>query len=404
MTSRTKIAFLCDRLGPYHFAQLNAASGHAEIIAIEFSTLDQTYAWDLIEAPCDFQRVTLFSDAPVNMQPVNAVVSRVNNVLAEIKPQVVAIPGWDAPASLIALWWCLHNKTPSILMSDSQKHDEIRVWWKELVKRQIVKLHSSGFVAGSPHIDYLKFLGMPETRIFIGCDVVDNVFLAERARKFQQDSAAVRKRLGLPGKYFLASNRFVQKKNLFFLLQAYEKYCKKVVGDPWKLVLLGDGPLKHQIIIRRDELDLSNNVILPGFRQYEELPAYYGLSGAFIHASTSEQWGLVVNEAMACGLPVIVSSPCGCAPDLVRHACNGFTFDPYDSDELADFLVFVSGNTCNRAEMGQASRNIIDCWSLETFTSNLIKAANVAMEADRPRIDYVSKALLWGLIHRKRSH
>src|SRR3990170_129105 len=153
MTSRTKIAFLCDRLGPYHFAQLNAASGHAEIIAIEFSTLDQTYAWDLIEAPCDFQRVTLFSDAPVNMQPVNAVVSRVNNVLAEIKPQVVAIPGWDAPASLIALWWCLHNKTPSILMSDSQKHDEIRVWWKELVKRQIVKLNSSGFVAGSPHID-----------------------------------------------------------------------------------------------------------------------------------------------------------------------------------------------------------------------------------------------------------
>jgi len=265
-------------------------------------------------------------------------------------------------------------------------------------------LNSSGFVAGSTSIDYLKFLGMPETRIFIGCDVVDNGFFAERARVFQQDSAAVRKRFCLPEEYFLASNRFIRIKNLFFLLQAYAKYCNNVVGDPWKLVLLGDGPLKHQILSRTEDLGLGDKVIFPGFRQYEELPAYYGLAGAFIHASTKEPWGLVVNEAMACGLPIIVSSRCGCAPDLVRHGCNGFTFDPYDSDELADYLTFVSGDTCNRDEMGQASREIIDCWSLDTFTSNLIKAANVAKEADRPQIDYVSKFILWSLIHLKRFH
>jgi 1,2-diacylglycerol 3-alpha-glucosyltransferase len=404
VTSRIKIAFLCDRLGPYHFAQLNAASVHAEIIAIEFSKKDQTYTWDLIEAPGRFQRVTLFSDSPVNMQPVNAVVKRVENVLAEINPQVVAIPGWDAPASLIALWWCLHNNTPSILMSDSQRHDEIRVWWKELIKRQIVKLNSSGFVAGSTSSDYLKSIGMPENRIFIGCDVVDNRYFSERAGDFQQDPDAVRKIFCLPKEYFLASSRFIKKKNLFFLLQAYAKYCNNVVGDPWKLVLLGDGPLKPQILHQKEDLGLGDKVIFPGFRQYEELPAYYGLAGAFIHASTSEQWGLVVNEAMACGLPVIVSSPCGCAPDLVRHACNGFIFDSYDSDALAEHMAFVSSDICNRAEMGRASRNIIYFWSLDTFTSNLIKAANVAMEADRPRVDYVNKSILWSLIHLKGSH
>ena len=93
MTSGIKIAFLRERLGPYHFAQLNAASIHAEVIAIEFSALDQSYAWDIIEAPGRFQRVTLFSDAPVNMQPVNAVIKKVNNVLGDIRPQVVAIYG-----------------------------------------------------------------------------------------------------------------------------------------------------------------------------------------------------------------------------------------------------------------------------------------------------------------------
>ena len=69
----------------------------------------------------------------------------------------------------------------------------------------------------------------------------------------------------------------------------------------------------------RSALGLDNDVIFPGFIQYDELPAYYGLAKAFIHASTVEQWGLVVNEALAAGLPVLVSERCGCAPDLVRE-------------------------------------------------------------------------------------
>jgi 1,2-diacylglycerol 3-alpha-glucosyltransferase len=59
-----------------------------------------------------------------------------------------------------------------------------------------------------------------------------------------------------------------------------------------------------------------------------------GLASAFIQASTTEQWGLVVNEAMASGLPVLVSERCGCAPDLVKNGVNGYTFDPYDIKEI----------------------------------------------------------------------
>jgi len=331
------------------------------------------------------------------------VVKRVIHVLEENKPQVVAIPGWDAPASLIALWWCLHNDTPSILMSDSQKHDEIRVWWKESIKTQIVKLHSSGYVAGSRHLHYLKCLGMPEMSMITGIDVVDNAFFSERSHDSRQNDAVVRKRLGLPEKYFLASSRFVQKKNLFLLLEAYSKYSNMRVKEPWKLVLLGDGPLNMQIISYLNQVGIRVNVILPGFRQYDELPEYYGLAGAFIHASTSEQWGLVVNEAMACGLPVIVSTPCGCSPELVQSGCNGYTFDPYNSDQLADLMAHVASDACNRAEMGQASREIIGRWTLSTFASNLVKAANLAFESHSRGFSYFNRLLLWVLIHRKRS-
>jgi glycosyltransferase involved in cell wall biosynthesis len=87
---------------------------------------------------------------------------------------------------------------------------------------------------------------------------------------------------------------------------------------PWDLVLLGDGPLKADLCRLIDDLRIRNRVLMPGFKQYEELPAYYALARAFVHASATEQWGLVVNEASASGLPVIVSNRCGCVPEWCR--------------------------------------------------------------------------------------
>ena len=102
-------------------------------------------------------------------------------------------------------------------------------------------------------------------------------------------------------------------------------------------------------------LDLDRSVRLPGFRQYDELPAYYGLAEAFVHASRTEQWGLVVNEAMASGLPVLVSRQCGCAPELVAHGTNGYQFDPNDQVALARCMAEITRDEEHRQMMGQAS-------------------------------------------------
>lgn len=401
--SRVKIAYLCDRLGPYHIAQLIVANKYTAITAIEFSAKDQTYAWDCIEDAGSLQRVTLFNDKPITMQTSRTVVNRLRSVLDEIRPQVVAIPGWDAPASLIALWWCLDSKTPAIMMSDSQEHDEPRVWWKEFIKGRIVRLASAGFVGGAPHIAYLKSLGMAEERIVAGGDVVNNDYFADGAWIARQNVASVRQQFSLPERYFLVSSRFIHKKNLPTVLRAYAKYRLAAGDQAWKLVLLGDGPLKQYIMNLREELGLVEMVLMPGFKQYAELPAYYGLAGVFVLASTSEQWGLVVNEAMASGLPVIVSSRCGCAIDLVKHGENGFVFDPYDIKALARHLTYVSSNECPRDLMGNASRRIIEDWDLNLFARNLCKAAELAKMAPQKIFANCDKALLWTLIHRLRS-
>jgi glycosyltransferase involved in cell wall biosynthesis len=141
--------------------------------------------------------------------------------------------------------------------------------------------------------------------------------------------------------------------------------------------------------------------MLAGFRQYDELPAYYGLASAFVHASTTEQWGLVVNEAMASGLPVLVSEHCGCAPDLVENGVNGFTFDPYDVQALAALMQRVAAMTeVRRTAMARAGQRIIADWGPERFADGLMQAAEAALRQAPPAPSWFDQALLWAVARR----
>src|SRR5690606_39375525 len=127
---------------------------------------------------------------------------------------------------------------------------------------------------------------------------------------------------------------------------------------------------------------------------------FYGLAGAFVHASTTEQWGLVVNEAMAAGLPVLVSERCGCVPDLVRDGENGFTFDPFDVEELAGLMQRIAAMTDGqRRALGEAGRRIIAAWEPERFADELMRAVEVA-RARPPRPASFDQMLLRAVVRR----
>ena len=104
-------------------------------------------------------------------------------------------------------------------------------------------------------------------------------------------------------------------------------------------------------------------------KQAEQLPPIYASAGCFVLPSLSEPWGLVVNEAMASGLPVLVSNRCGCAPDLVREGENGFLFDPARPDELACLMERICGGTLDRQAFGAASRRIVAAFSVDRFAA-----------------------------------
>lgn len=395
-----KIAVLFSRLGPYHHARLSAAAHLMDIVAIEYSTIDRTYDWQPVTTKAPFSQITLFQYSAYQDQSASSQQKVIRKCLNEVKPAVVLIPGWSSSISLMALVWCRQHSIPVVLMSESTEYDEIRYFWKELPKPRILKNISTALAGGQPHQDYLMKLGLPQDRIFLGYDVVDNIHFAQGAAHARRASEQLHQELKLPPQFFLASARFVEKKNLDRLLSAYACYQMRLGTDAWSLVVLGDGALKSQLCHQIKQLNLDAWVHFPGFKQYDELPSYYGLASCFIHASTTEQWGLVVNEAMASGLPVLVSDRCGCAPDLVRNGENGYTFDPYNVDQLSALMVKVSSKTLDLTTMGQVSQTIIDQWTPVTFAVSLQKAAEMALALAQPTLGWSNLALLWALSRR----
>jgi 1,2-diacylglycerol 3-alpha-glucosyltransferase len=388
MQLKSTIAVVFHHIGPYHHARLNAASEKFSVIGFEWSAKEQD-AWGAAASPARYHKVALFPEAAGEF-PRNAHLRRAfYSALEKTNPVVVAVNGWNDFGSLAAASCCLRCGIPLVVMSESAGRDEHRTWWKEIVKQGIVELYSAALVGGQRHLEYLIELGMPHGRIFTGYDVVDNEHFARNAIAIRDSRFAIRKKYGLPENYFLASARFIQKKNLLMLIEAYAEYRQRseVRGQesivsarhtPWELVLLGDGPLKADLCSLICDLQLNGCVHMPGFKRYDELPVYYALAKAFVHASTTEQWGLVVNEAIASGLPVIVSKRCGCVPELVQH--NGFTFDPMNREDLASRLLkMASLSDDERQSLGDASRGIAANFGPERFGEGLEQAAHLAL-------------------------
>lgn len=393
------VAIIFDNFGPYHIARLQAAAVACDLMAIEVAGASATYSWENNATAGTFKRVTLIEQGTSADVGRSELVRRLEQALNQFKPGVVVVPGWASPAAWGAMHWCLRNRVPMVCMSESTAWDEPRVGWKEWIKKKLVGLFSAALVGGERHRDYLAKLGMPSDRIFLGYDAVDNAYFYSRAEAIRSNADKIRRRYNLPQDYFLASARFVEKKNLSRLLEAYALY-RISCETPSSLVLLGDGPLRSVLESKRDALDLCDHVVMPGFKQVADLPAYYALARAFIHPSTIEPWGLVVNEAMACGLPVLVSNRCGCAPELVSDGVNGFTFDPLDVKEMARQMARVSAPDFPRAAFGAKSGEIVAEWCPERFARGLSQAIEAALGLSPIIPNPVASALLWVLRQR----
>ena len=368
-----RVAILFDNFGPYHLSRLRAAAEVCELLAVEFGASSDEYAWKR-EQVAGLTSVTLNSTGPVSRMSDESFRKALAKALWDFQPEVVFVPGWGSGRALQSLQWCLEHRIPAVVMSESTPWDATRSRFPEWVKSRLLSLFSSALVGGASHVRYLELLGFSPQRIFTGYDAVDNAFFAAEVSGIPPKNGEKRS--------FLASARFVPKKNLTFLLTAYARYRSRSLQaglNPWDLILLGDGPLRPQLESLATELELEGSLQMPGFVQYPDLPRWYAKASCFVHASLIEPWGLVVNEAMASGLPVLVSRPCGCAADLVREGVNGWTFDPMDQKALVDLMIRTAAAPNQLASMGEASRCLIGEWGTERFASGVLASTESAL-------------------------
>jgi glycosyltransferase involved in cell wall biosynthesis len=208
--------------------------------------------------------------------------------------------------------------------------------------------------------------------IFIAPNAVDNDFFAGAAVAARQNATQIRERLNLPERYLLFVGRLVPAKGVFDLLSAYatlDSSLRQRVG----LVFVGDG-------VARPALEAQAAVISPGmirfcgFAQQEHLATYYALAEVLILPTYTDTWGLVVNEAMACGLPVVLSRVAGCAPDLISDHGHGLLIDPGDVARLAAAMQRLIVHPELAAAIGARNLEHISRYSPDNWSAGIVQA------------------------------
>lgn len=395
-----RVALIWPDIGHYHYARSLSLSEKStlDIATVEISNIagfEDFRASDGALSAIDCYSLNV--SRPLTWKSVQRPIAL---LFERLHPEVVFVPGWSMVEALVALQWCIAHAVPAVIMSESNQTDKPRRWYEERVKTRIVCLAAAALVGGSPQAGYVKELGMPEELIFSGYDVVDNDHFAVNADAARQLASVLREKHQLPQQYLLCCARLVEKKNLFRLIQAFRLVIDRATAPDLHLVIVGPGPLEAELLSLVETLRLSGRVHLKGAKSYDYMPAFYGLAEALILPSTTEQWGLVVNEAMAAGLPVLVSERCGSSVDLVREGDNGFTFDPYDVQAIANAIDRIFSPGCDRSAMGKASRKIIADWGLERFSTGFEAAAKAAVSRPKRRAGIFDRMLLRALASR----
>lgn len=371
-----KVLVFFANYGPYHLSRLSAFYDKTielkwDITALEITRSGISYAWETNIHKFHIPINSILGELDLTQANIFEIVSKLYKFLNKTKPDVVAIAGYSRPTFLATLLWCLFHRKPAILMSESKEDDAPRNKIVEYFKAIVIKKYSAALVGGKPHSRYLTKLGFSSNAIFQGYDVVDNkVFVGNNI---------INNPSPIGKNYFLAINRFIPKKNLLFLISAYANYKSRVGTKSWDLVLCGDGELRPLIEQKISSLSLAKCVHLPGFLQQDELLPYFLHATCFVHASFREQWGLVVNEAMAASLPVLVSNHCGCHEDLVVDGINGFCFDPGNLEELTQLMVKMSSGDIDLKKMSKSSFQHIQYFSPSYFADGLVQAVKFSI-------------------------
>ena len=380
------IGLVWAQFAAYHIDRCEAVArrfqGRGTVLAVEVATTSSDYAWEPSGDIAGGRKVTLFPGKSFDQL---STWQRFRATWAELRTcDWVCIGLSYAELSTILLVAMLRLSGKRVVVFSESKHDDKpRNAPGELAKRLILSPYNAAIVGATRHIAYFRMLGFRRRAVLPGYDGVglDRIRaqgggqLALSGRSFEQRD-------------FVFVGRFVDKKNLPHLIESFARYVASAGVGARCLVLVGSGPEEPGLRAMIDAQGLADRVEFRGFLPADAVSRILADALALVLPSVEEQWGLVVNEALAFGLPVIVSRQVGARDALVRDGVNGHVVESGSVEQLADAMRDLAGDRGRWEAMVAASHQrawLGDCDRLADALELLIEPRNAAARANVDR-------------------
>ena len=281
---------------------------------------------------------------------------------------LVVMPGYHRVEYWAMLLTCIFMGRRRAVFCDSTEFDRPQSRWKDVAKQLFFKRCDGFFCYGRRSKDYLLKFGVDEYKIAYRLQAA----ALPHSYDPQQVLAAYQSGAVNPGGVFrfLYVGRLSIEKGLNDLLEAFRQIREK--RDDVRLDLAGAGPLREELTRRVAELNLTDSVSLLGAKNIEEIAKLFMSSAAMVLPSHSEPWGLVVNESLSYGCPVVVSNVCGCVPDLVIDGVTGYSFAVGDVDALAKAMLQTAEMSKDRVAVAKRCLDVISGFTPERAATQIL--------------------------------
>lgn len=265
------------------------------------------------------------------MVPRIQMISSLFKTVWRSKSDMIVLPGYHSIEYWLMLLACIVSGKKRAVFVDSTAADRKASHIKRLFKKFFFHFCDGFFCYGQRSKEYLLGLGVPTEKIFYRCQAAALPFSYDAAAALQERIARQERQTQC---IFLYVGRISTEKGLDVLVKAFQKLRSE--GYSAVLQIVGAGPLIQELEATASRFGMADSVRFLGPKNITELQDLYLDATCMILPSRSEPWGLVVNESLSYGCPVIVSDRCGCTPELVKPSETGYLFQADDVDDLAD--------------------------------------------------------------------
>lgn len=350
-----------------------------ELNAIELFGQGSPYTFDTVTSTHPWWTCLFPSHSSADLDK-HAIKKAIFAALYKLQPDVIIAPSIVFYAGALGIAWAKQNGRKFIMFDDAKptqvKRNFVVQWVKNLITSQV-----DGFwlPAKSYDADYALFKNRG-VHFFYGFSSIDNEL-------FKSPTGYIP-----ANRTIISVARLVPIKNFEALLLAWQKIEQHNTG--YSLLLLGNGPEEASLKQQAEILGLQSLRFVSAVGN-DQLPAYLQQGSAFVLPSLSETWGLVVNEAMASGLPVLLSRNINAAADLLQEGQNGFSFDPYDIDAISNsILKFIQLTDADKLRMSERSLSLIETMSYQKMGIQLVEALKYINTQSSQKPGIISSAII----------